>query len=95
MTQADCVHSTPPTNTSAPLTEVADGLCDLEAPLLRIRGLIYATRMMASSVEITKEATDALDAIALTTLDEIEAVVEERTRLWLLSKGQEGGNDVG
>jgi hypothetical protein len=65
-----------------------------EAPLLRIRGLIYATRMMASSVEITKEATDALDAIALTTLDEIEAVVEERTRLWLLSKGQEGGSDA-
>jgi hypothetical protein len=94
MTQADSVHSTPPLNASKSITEVADGLCDLEAPLLGIRGLIYATRMMASSVELSKEATDALDAIALTTLDEIEAVVEERTRLWLLSKGQEGDSDA-
>jgi hypothetical protein len=94
MTQAETRLSTPPTNTSSPLAEVADGLAELEAPMLRIRGLIYATRMMASSVELSKEATDALDAIALTTLDEIEAVVEERTRLWRLANGQEGGSDA-
>jgi hypothetical protein len=94
MTQADSVHSTPPTNTSAPLAEVADGLAELEAPMLRIRGLIYATRMMASSVELSKEATDALDAITLTTMDEIDAVVEERTRLWHLANGREGGSDA-
>jgi hypothetical protein len=35
------VHSTPPTNTSA-LPEVAHGLFELEAPLLRIRELLFA-----------------------------------------------------
>ena len=57
--------------------------------------MIYATRMMASSVEISKEAIDALDAVALTTLDEIEAVVEERTRLWHPANAREGGSGEG
>jgi hypothetical protein len=95
MPEAETRDSTQPLNTSAPLTEVADGLNELEAPLLRIRGLIYAARMMASSAEITEDATEALDALALTTLDDIEAVVEERTRLWHLALGREGGSDEG
>ena len=94
MTQADRVHSTPPTNTSAPLAaQVAHELFEIEDRFLRVRGLTYAVRMAANSPEISKEATDAIEALTDTILDEIDELIEERTRLCRLASGQEGGAD--
>ena len=94
MTQADSVLSTPPTNTSAPLAaQVAHELFELEDRFLRVRGLTYAVRMAANSPEISKEATDAIEALTDTILDEIDELIEERTRLCRLASGQEGGAD--
>ena len=92
MTQADSVHSTPPTNTSA-LSQVAHELFEIEDRFLRVRYLTYAVRMLASSPEVPKEATDAIEALTDTILDEIDELIEERTRLCRLASGQEGGAD--
>ena len=95
MTQADRVFSTPPTNTSASsiAAQVAHELFELEDRFLRVRGLTYAVRMAANSPEISKEATDAIEALTDTILDEIDELIEERTRLCRLASGQEGGAD--
>jgi hypothetical protein len=95
MTQADSVHSTPPLTTSASsaLTEVAHELFNLEERFLRVRNLTYAVRMAASSVEISKEPTDAIEALTDTILDEIGELIEERRRLCHLASGHEEGAD--
>ncbi len=85
MIEADSVHSTPLTNTSA-LSEVANGLFELESPLLRIRDLLVGVTTMVASAEITKEARDAIDAVADTILNQVQEVLEERTRLCELAR---------
>jgi hypothetical protein len=94
MAKAKSVLSTPPLNTSAPsaLTQVAQGLFDLEERCLRVRDLTHASRMMAGSSEMSKEATDAFEALTSAILDEINEVIEERTRLCeLAAKASDGG----
>ena len=94
MTQADSVHSTPPTNTSAPLAaQVAHELFELEDQFLHVRGLTYAVRMLASSPDVGKEATDAIEALTDTILEEIDGLIKERTRLCRMAAGREGGAD--
>jgi hypothetical protein len=92
MAQAETRDSTPPTNTSV-LSQVAHEMFELEDRFLRVRGLTYAVRMAASSMEISKAATDAIEALTDTILDEIGELIEERTRIWRLASGQEGGSD--
>jgi hypothetical protein len=94
MAQAETRDSTPPLSTSA-LSQVAHDLFDLEDRFLRVRGLTYAVRMAANSVEISKEATDAIEALTDTILDEIGELIEERTRIWRLASGQEEGGSHG
>jgi hypothetical protein len=94
MTKADRVHSTPPLNTSASLAEqVGHELFDLEDQFLRVRGHIYAVRMLASSPDVGKEATDAIEALKDTILEEIDGLIEERTRLCRLASGREEGGE--
>jgi hypothetical protein len=95
MAKATRVHSTPPTNTSAlsEVAQVANGLFELEPHLLRVRDLVYASRMLASAWDIDKEAQGALEALTDTILDEIGELIEERTRLWHLASGHEEGAD--
>jgi hypothetical protein len=91
MAQVDSENST---NTSA-LSAIAHDLFELEDRFLRVRGLTYAVRMAASSTEISKEATDAIEVLTDTILDEIGELIEERTRLWRLASGQEEGGSHG
>ena len=48
--------------------------------------------MMAGSSEMSKEATDAFEALTSTILEEINEVIEERTRLCHLAGQSEGGS---
>lgn len=66
------------------LKEVHDGLSELESPILRLRNLAYAARMLASSDEMPKEPGAALDSVADTLVEELQALSEERERLWQL-----------
>jgi hypothetical protein len=72
--------------------QVAQGLFDLEERCLRVRDLTHASRMMAGSSEMSKEATDAFEALTSTILEEINEVIEERTRLCHLAGQSEGGS---
>ena len=94
MTRTESVHSTPPINSSASLAaRVANELFDLEDQFLRVRGHIYAVRMLASSPDVGSEATDAIEALTDTILEEIDGLIEERTRIYRLASGSEGGSD--
>ena len=86
-------ESTTTTEESTVAQVVAHELFELEDRFLRVRGLTYAVRMAANSVEISKDATDAIEAVTDTILDEINELIEERTRLCRLASGQEGGAD--
>jgi hypothetical protein len=71
--------------TNTPITaQLVDGLSELEAPLLRVRDLIRCLQMMAASQEEEDERL-GLDAFAETVMDRMDALVEERTRLWRLA----------
>jgi hypothetical protein len=73
--------------TNTPIaTQVADGLADLESLCLRVRGLTRAAGMAASSMEMSQDATDAIDALTETILEEIDELLEERTRIWRLAR---------
>ena len=89
MAKAESIPTTKESNTAL----VASGLFDLEEGFLRVRDLTYAMRMAASSVEIAKEATNAIEALTSTILDEINALIAERTRLCHLASGHEEGAD--
>lgn len=97
MAKAKSVHSTPPISTSKTTSAAAvhEGLFELEDRLLRVRDLVQATRMLASAWEIDKQARGALEALAWTVLDEIQHVIDERTRLThLAAKVAKGGSDA-
>ena len=72
--------------------QVADGLSELEEPLLRVRNLVYAARMLAGSSEMDSGPSSALDTLADTALDEINEMLEERERLCSLARECQGGS---
>lgn len=87
MSQANIDTSTAePARTPTAIEEVSDGLSELESPVLRLRNLAYPARMLASSDDMPKEAGAALDSLADTLVNELDAVSEERYRLWSLSR---------
>jgi hypothetical protein len=68
------------------INEVADGLSEMESPLLAVRNLAMAARMMGSADDIPKEPGAALDALADTIVAKLDALSEERCRLWKLAR---------
>jgi hypothetical protein len=74
------------------VAQMTEGLFEMEDSLLRIRDLTQVTLMEANSPELSKEETGALQALAYTILDEINEVIEERTRLCHLPQKSEGGS---
>jgi hypothetical protein len=91
MIQADRVHNTPPTNTSATLAEVAHELFEIEEKFLTARNLAYAARMLASSDDMDGESGGDLDALATTLVDLLDELADDRTRMCDLASGKEGG----
>ena len=94
MTQADSVHSTPPTNTSAPLAQVASELSELEEKFHKAHNLAYAVRLLATSDEMPREPGAALDSLASTLIDLLNELKDDRDRIWHLANGREGGEDA-
>jgi hypothetical protein len=68
------------------LEKITDGLSGMELPLLEVRSLAMAVRMMAGANELPKNARDALDAIADTIFGKLIDLCEDRTRLWRLAR---------
>jgi hypothetical protein len=79
-----------PTTKESIATQVAHELFELEDQFLRVRDLTYAVRMLASSPDVSKEATSAIEALSDAILGEIGDLIEERTRLCHLAAGKEG-----
>jgi len=52
-------------------------LSGLETPLRKSAGLAYSVRAFANSGELTKEAANALDALAATLMDELSDIFAE------------------
>lgn len=71
------------------LRKIADGLSDMETPLLETRSLAMAVRMMAAASELPKDAGAALDAVADIIFDKLNDLSEERGRLWKLARQME------
>jgi hypothetical protein len=91
MTQADCVHSTPPTNTSAHLAaQVARELGELEYKFHRAHNLAYAVRLLATSDEMPREPGAALDSLASTLIDILNELTGDRDRI-LASRDRDAG----
>jgi hypothetical protein len=72
--------------TEAPIAVIADGLFDLEEKVSRVRDLAYALRMMFESLDVPEGSRDALDYLAITILGKMDAIKNERTRLWHLAQ---------
>jgi hypothetical protein len=94
MSEATRVHSTPPTNTSAPLAQVARELGELEEKFHRAHNLAYAARMLATSDEMDRESGAALNSLAGVLVDLLDELITERDRIWHLAIGKEGGTDA-
>jgi hypothetical protein len=58
----------------------------MEAPLLEVRSLAMAVRMTAAAPEHTKDARDALDAVADVMFERLLGLCEDRPRLWKLAR---------
>ena len=56
---------------------VTSRLSDLETPLRKSAGLAYAVRCFANSGELSREAANALDALATTLLGELTDITDE------------------
>jgi hypothetical protein len=69
--------------------QVADGLSEMETPLLEARSLAMAVRMMAAASELPKDAGAALDMVADIIFDKLNGLSEERARLWKLARQME------
>jgi hypothetical protein len=66
--------------------EIASEISELESPVLDARNLALATRMLASSDDMPKDAGRALDSVADMLFEKLKALEEERKRLWLAAK---------
>ena len=74
-------------STNVPLArKVADGLFEMETPLLRARGLVRAAFMAAGSSDIGGDAGDAIQALADTALELLEDLATERDRLAIMAR---------
>ena len=69
-------------NAKESIAKIKDELADLDEPLARVRDLAYAVRMLASSDEMQKEPSAALDAMAETIVDELNELIERRENIW-------------
>jgi hypothetical protein len=67
------------------LEKVADGLAEMEPPLLEVRSLAMAVRMMAAASELPANSREALDAVADIMFDRLIGLCEDRSRLWKLA----------
>jgi hypothetical protein len=67
------------------IAEVEDGLGEMESPLLEVRNLALAARIMASGDEMPKDAGLALKALANLIFKKMVVLVKERERLWRLA----------
>jgi hypothetical protein len=63
------------------LETIADGLSEIETPLLESRNLAMAVRMMAAANELPANARDALDTMADTIFEKLIGLCEDRTRV--------------
>jgi hypothetical protein len=68
------------------LGKIAEGLSEMEGPLLRVRSLAMAVRMMSAAHELPRDAGNALDAIADVIFERLIDLCEDRTRLWKLAR---------
>jgi hypothetical protein len=68
------------------LTKIAEGLSEMETPLLQVRSLAMAVRMMAAAPELSKDAGTALDAVADLMFERLIELCEDRIRLWKLAR---------
>ena len=59
---------------------VKSRLANLETPLRKSAGLAYAVRAFANSGELSKEAGNALDALATSLLDELTDITTSGSR---------------
>jgi hypothetical protein len=66
--------------------QVASGLSDMENPLCVARNLAYAALMMASSDQMPEREGAALDALADTLVSNLNTLIDERKKLWLLAR---------
>jgi hypothetical protein len=57
--------------------DIKSRLSDLETPLRKSAGLAYAVRSFANSGELSKEAGNALDALATTLMDQLSDIFDE------------------
>ena len=67
------------------LVKVADGLGEMELPLLEVRSLAMAVRMMAAASELPKNSREALDAVADIMFERLIGLCEDRSRRWRLA----------
>jgi hypothetical protein len=67
---------------------ICSGLSDLEEPLIEVKNLAYAARMLASSDEMRGPSGNALDTLASGLLDKIAELADERSRLYHLAYDQ-------
>jgi hypothetical protein len=67
------------------LEKIADGLSEMETPLLQVRSLAIAVRMMAAASELPKNSREALDAVADIMFERLIGLCEDRSRLWKLA----------
>lgn len=65
--------------------QVKDGLSEMESPLINVRNLAYAARMMGSADDMPREPGAALDALADEIVTKMDELIEERGRLWQLA----------
>jgi hypothetical protein len=71
-------------------TQVANGLAEMEHPLLRVRDLMHCLEMMAQAQD-EEETRMGLEAFAEMVAASVDTLSEERTRLWILAREIEKG----
>lgn len=68
------------------LAKIAEGLSEIETPLLEGRRLAMAVRLMAGSSDLPKDAGLAFDTVADLLFDKLITLIEQRTRLYKLTR---------
>jgi hypothetical protein len=78
------------TTTAASIADqVKDGLSEMESPLVEVRNLAYAARMLGSADDMPRDPGAALDTLADQIVTKMDELIEERERLWQLAEGGE------
>jgi hypothetical protein len=68
------------------IVKIAEGLSEMETPLLEARHLAMAVRLMAGSSDLPKDAGSALDTVADLLFIKLIALNEQRTKLYKLAR---------